>query len=100
MPVPIYLGACIGSRTPAALAESIVQDARTGLAAVHVDGRPTAVNDDLLHVARDMLSNPAHSITKLLSLSPGTPYHHIPEPGDLRTAGRTSAARPRAGRPH
>jgi AcrR family transcriptional regulator len=48
------------------------------------------VNEDLLRAARDMLPNPAHSITsiaKLLGISPGTPYNHIPNLRELRASG-------------
>ncbi|MEU6040591.1 hypothetical protein ABZ801_34845 [Actinomadura sp. NPDC047616] len=58
-----------------------------------VGGRPTVVNEDLIRAARDMLPNPEHSVTsiaKLLGVSPGTLYNHIP---DLRVAcGRAHAA--------
>ncbi|MEV6593140.1 hypothetical protein [Streptomyces acidicola] len=52
-----------------------------------VGGRPTVVNADIIRAARDMLPNPEHSITsiaKLLGVSPGTLYNHIPEPRELR----------------
>ncbi|WP_417281735.1 recombinase family protein [Actinomadura rugatobispora] len=80
--------------------ELIVQGTREGLAAARahgrVGGRPTVVNDDLLRAARDMLPNPQHSITsiaKLLGVSAGTLYNHIPELRDLRAAGRELADR-------
>jgi DNA invertase Pin-like site-specific DNA recombinase len=80
--------------------ELIVQGTREGLATARahgrIGGRPTVVNDDLLRAARDMLSNPQHSITsiaKLLGVSPGTLYNHIPELRDLRAADRELADR-------
>ncbi|WP_306367748.1 hypothetical protein [Nocardiopsis sp. CC223A] len=39
------------------------------------------VNADLIRAARDMLPNPEYSVTsiaKLLGISPGTLYNHIP----------------------
>ncbi|MFC9623904.1 helix-turn-helix domain-containing protein [Streptomyces sp. NPDC056930] len=51
-------------------------------------GRPTVVNADSIRAARDMLPNPEHSITsiaKLLGVSPGTLYNHIPDLQELRT---------------
>lgn len=76
--------------------ELIVAGTREGLAAAkargRVGGRPTVVNEDLLHAARDMLPNPAHSITsiaKLLGVSPGTLYNHIPDLKELRAAAAT-----------
>lgn len=44
-------------------------------------GRPTVVNEDLIRAARDMLSNPANSVTtiaKILGVFGGTLYNHIP----------------------
>lgn len=71
--------------------ELIVAGTREGLAAARarsrVGGRPTVVNEDLLRAARDMLPNPEHSITsiaKLLGVSPGTLYNHIPDLRELR----------------
>ncbi|XVQ07296.1 recombinase family protein [Spirillospora sp. CA-255316] len=71
--------------------ELIVAGTREGLAAARargrVGGRPTVVNEDLLRAARDMLPNPDHSITsiaKLLGVSPGTLYNHIPDLRELR----------------
>ncbi len=46
---------------------------------------------DILRAARDLLPNPEHSITtiaKLLGVSPGTLYNHIPDLKELR-AGST-----------
>ncbi|GAA2699001.1 HTH domain-containing protein [Micromonospora olivasterospora] len=50
------------------------------------------INPEILRAARDMLPNPeasVASIAKLLGVSPGTLYNHIPE---LRAAGRARAA--------
>ncbi|MFI6730499.1 recombinase family protein [Streptomyces atratus] len=77
--------------------ELIVSGTREGLAAARVrgkvGGRPTVVNPDIIRAARDMLPNPEHSITsiaKLLGVSPGTLYNHIPDLQELR-AGRIPA---------
>jgi AcrR family transcriptional regulator len=46
--------------------------------------------EELIRAARDMLPNPANSITtiaKLLGVSPGTLYNHIPDLKELRAAG-------------
>ncbi|WP_350277851.1 hypothetical protein [Kribbella sp. HUAS MG21] len=46
------------------------------------------MNADLIAAARDLLPNPAHSITsiaKLLGVSPGTLYNHIPDLRELRS---------------
>ncbi len=54
-----------------------------------VGGRPTVATQEIIRAARDMLPNPDASVTsiaKLLGVSPGTLYNHIP---DLRAAGRT-----------
>ncbi|MFE5543557.1 recombinase family protein [Streptomyces sp. NPDC056534] len=72
--------------------ELIVSGTREGLAAARargkVGGRPTVVNPDIIRAARDMLPNPENSITsiaKLLGVSPGTLYNHIPDLRELRT---------------
>ena len=74
--------------------ELIVAGTHEGLAAARargrVGGRPTVVNADLIAAARDLLPNPAHSITsiaKLLGVSPGTLYNHIPDLRELRERG-------------
>lgn len=74
--------------------ELIVIGTNEGLAAARargkVGGRPSVVNADLIRAARDMLPNPEHSIhsiAKLLGVSPGTLYNHIPDLQELR-AGR------------
>ncbi|WP_405152043.1 recombinase family protein [Sphaerisporangium sp. NBC_01403] len=71
--------------------ELIVSGTREGLAAARargkVGGRPTVVNADIIRAARDMLPNPEHSITsiaRLLGVSPGTLYNHIPDLKELR----------------
>jgi DNA invertase Pin-like site-specific DNA recombinase len=73
--------------------ELIVSGTNEGLAAARargrIGGRPTVVNPDILRAARDMLPNPEHSITsiaKLLGVSPGTLYNHIPDLQELRVA--------------
>ncbi|MEU9836299.1 recombinase family protein [Streptosporangium sp. NPDC048047] len=75
--------------------ELIVAGTREGLAAAkargRVGGRPSVVTPDLLRAARDMLPNPEHSVTsiaKLLGVSPGTLYNHIPNLRELRAARR------------
>ena len=78
--------------------ELIVAGTREGLAAARargrVGGRPSVVNDDLIRAARDMLPRPEYSvasIAKLLGVSPGTLYNHIPDLAELR-AGRAHPA--------
>ncbi|QEU89007.1 recombinase family protein [Streptomyces viridosporus T7A] len=72
--------------------ELIVQGTNEGLAAARargrVGGRPTVVSEQLLRAARDMLPNPENSIetiAKLLGVSVGTLYNHIPDLKELRT---------------
>jgi DNA invertase Pin-like site-specific DNA recombinase len=71
--------------------ELIVQGTNEGLAAARargrVGGRPTVVTPELLRAARDMLPNPDNSvetIAKLLGVSVGTLYNHIPDLKELR----------------
>ncbi|MFE9007435.1 recombinase family protein [Streptomyces sp. NPDC007875] len=71
--------------------ELIVQGTNEGLAAARargrVGGRPTVVSPDLLRAARDMLPNPENSIetvARLLGVSVGTLYNHIPGLKELR----------------
>jgi DNA invertase Pin-like site-specific DNA recombinase len=71
--------------------ELIVDGTREGLAAAkargRVGGRPTVVNEELLRAARDMLPNPQNSvasIARLLNVSVGTLYNHIPDLRELR----------------
>ncbi|RZU48835.1 DNA invertase Pin-like site-specific DNA recombinase [Krasilnikovia cinnamomea] len=78
--------------------ELIVSGTREGLAAARargrVGGRPTVMDADLLRSARDMLPNPdvsVASIAKILGVSPGTLYNHIPELRELRAAGQARA---------
>ncbi|SEU46511.1 recombinase family protein [Nonomuraea wenchangensis] len=73
--------------------ELIIAGTREGLAAARargrVGGRPTVVSPDLIRAAKDMLPNPEHSITsiaKLLGVSVGTLYNHIPDLKELRAA--------------
>nr|WP_258310055.1 recombinase family protein [Streptomyces sp. CG 926] len=73
--------------------ELVVSGTREGLAAARargkVGGRPSVVNADIIRAARDMLPNPDHSITsiaKLLGVSPGTLYNHIPDLQKLRAS--------------
>ncbi|MFD1938691.1 hypothetical protein ACFSKW_45220 [Nonomuraea mangrovi] len=79
--------------------ELIVAGTREGLAAARargrIGGRPTVVTPELLRAARDLLPNPEHSITsiaRLLGVSPGTLFNHIPDLRELR------ASRPYAGK--
>jgi DNA invertase Pin-like site-specific DNA recombinase len=79
--------------------ELIVAGTREGLAAARargrVGGRPTVVNPEIIRAARDMLPNPeasVASIAKLLGVSPGTLYNHIPDLRQLREAGQARAA--------
>jgi DNA invertase Pin-like site-specific DNA recombinase len=83
--------------------ELIVSGTREGLAAARargrVGGRPSVVTPEILRAARDMLPNPDASVTsiaKLLGVSPGTLYNHIPDLRQLRAAGRTRPALPAA----
>jgi DNA invertase Pin-like site-specific DNA recombinase len=76
--------------------ELIVAGTYEGLAAARargrVGGRPTVVDAEKLRMARDLLPNPQHSIAsiaRMLGVSPGTLYNHIPDLRDLR-AGRRS----------
>ncbi|MEC4019981.1 recombinase family protein [Streptomyces sp. H27-D2] len=66
--------------------ELIVAGTHEGLAAARArgrtGGRPTVVNEDLIRAARDMLPNPENSVTtiaKILGVSVGTLYNHIPD---------------------
>ncbi|MFI5689071.1 recombinase family protein [Streptomyces sp. NPDC051636] len=73
--------------------ELIVAGTKEGLAAARargkIGGRPTVVNEDLIRAARDMLPNPANSVTtiaKILGVSVGTLYDHIPDLKELRNS--------------
>jgi len=87
--------------------ELIVAGTHEGLAAARargrVGGRPTVVTPDLIRAARDLLPNPDHSVTsiaKLLGVSPGTLYNHIPDLRELRApAEHTDGIAASAGRP-
>ncbi|MEV5084460.1 hypothetical protein AB0K74_38690, partial [Streptomyces sp. NPDC056159] len=53
-----------------------------------VGGRPTVATEEVIRAARDLLPDPGRSITsiaKLLGVSPGTLYNHIPDLQELRT---------------
>lgn len=74
----------------AALAEFfrglIVIGAKEGLAAARARGRvgerPSVATEEIIRAARDLLPDPGRSITsipKLLGVSPGTLYNHIPD---------------------
>jgi DNA invertase Pin-like site-specific DNA recombinase len=76
--------------------ELIISGTREGLAAARargrIGGRPTVITPDLLRAARDMLPNPEHSVTsiaKLLGVSAGTLYNHIPDLRQLRASRST-----------
>ncbi len=71
--------------------ELIVAGTHEGLAAARArgrtGGRPTVVNEDLIRAARDVLPNPENSLTaiaKILGVSVGTLYNHIPDLKELR----------------
>ncbi|MER7807548.1 recombinase family protein [Streptomyces sp900116325] len=71
--------------------ELIVAGTREDLAAARgrTGGRPTVVNEDLIRAARDMLPDPANSVTsivKVLGVSVGTLYNHILELKELRNS--------------
>lgn len=73
--------------------ELIVIGTHEGLAAARArgrtGGRPTVATPEIIRAARDLLPNPEYSITtiaKLLGVSPGTLYNHIPDLQELRTA--------------
>ncbi|WP_442819063.1 recombinase family protein [Streptomyces sp. NBC_01235] len=75
--------------------EPIVSGTREGLDAARargrVGGRPTVATPEIIRAARDLLPNPENSITsiaKLLGVSPGTLYNHIPDLQELRASGR------------
>ena len=83
--------------------ELIVSGTREGLAAARargrVGGRPSVITPEILRAARDMLPNPDASVTaiaKLLGVSPGTLYNHIPDLRELRAAGRARTQLPAA----
>ncbi|MFI6910485.1 recombinase family protein [Nonomuraea sp. NPDC050394] len=77
--------------------ELIIAGTHEGLAAARargrVGGRPTVVDAELLKAARDLLPDPGRSVTsiaKLLGVSVGTLYNHIPDLQELRAAGQGS----------
>ncbi|MFD6326186.1 recombinase family protein [Streptomyces sp. NPDC058442] len=72
--------------------ELIVIGTNEGLAAARargrVGGRPSVATEEIIRAARDLLPDPGRSITsiaKLLGVSPGTLYNHIPDLRELRT---------------
>ncbi|WP_449597395.1 recombinase family protein [Nonomuraea endophytica] len=78
--------------------ELIIAGTHEGLAAARargrVGGRPTVVDTELLKAARDLLPDPGRSVTsiaKLLGVSVGTLYNHIPDLQELRAAPQGSA---------
>ncbi|MFI6209205.1 recombinase family protein [Streptomyces sp. NPDC051041] len=73
--------------------ELIVIGTNEGLAAARahgrVGGRPSVATEEVIRAARDLLPDPGRSITsiaKLLGVSPGTLYNHIPDLRELRTS--------------
>ncbi|MEV7855028.1 recombinase family protein [Streptomyces sp. NPDC088183] len=71
--------------------ELIVIGTNEGLAAARergrVGGRPSVATEKVIRAARDLLPDPGRSITsiaKLLGVSPGTLYNHIPDLRELR----------------
>ncbi|MGC0387046.1 recombinase family protein [Streptomyces sp. SAI-129] len=71
--------------------ELIVIGTEEGLAAARargrVGGRPSVATEEIIRAARDLLPDPGRSITsiaKLLGVSPGTLYNHIPDLRELR----------------
>jgi DNA invertase Pin-like site-specific DNA recombinase len=80
--------------------ELIVIGTNEGLAAARarVGGRPTVATEEVIHAARDLLPDPDRSITsiaKLLGVSPGTLYNHVPDLKELRAGAVPSASNPR-----
>jgi transposase-like protein len=60
----------------------------TARARGRIGGRPSVATEEVIRAARDLLSDPGRSITsiaKLLDVSPGTLYNHIPDLRELRT---------------
>ncbi|MFI2428432.1 recombinase family protein [Streptomyces sp. NPDC018955] len=71
--------------------ELIVIGTNEGLAAARargrIGGRPSVTTAEVIRAARDLLPDPGRSITsiaKLLGVSPGTLYNHIPDLRELR----------------
>ncbi|MFI9561021.1 recombinase family protein [Nonomuraea endophytica] len=74
--------------------ELIIAGTHEGLAAARARGRPTVVDAELLKAARDLLPDPGRSVTsiaKLLGVSVGTLYNHIPDLQELRATPQASA---------
>jgi DNA invertase Pin-like site-specific DNA recombinase len=64
-------------------------------------GRPSVVDAQLLKAARDLLPDPERSVTsiaKMLGVSVGTLYNHIPDLQELRGAGVAAELSARVGR--
>ena len=94
---PTYPGGRLVFHVFAALAEFmrelIVAGTREGLAAARargrVGGRPSVATPELIRAARDMLPNLDASVTsiaRLLGVSVGTLYNHIPDLRELRAS--------------
>ncbi|MFE9606771.1 recombinase family protein [Streptomyces hokutonensis] len=71
--------------------ELIVIGTNEGLAAARargrIGGRPSVATKEVIRAARDLLPDPGrsiNSIAKLLDVSPGTLYNHIPDLRELR----------------
>lgn len=75
--------------------ELIIEGTREGLAAAKAQGRtggrPSVVDAELLAAARRLLPDPEQSVkslARLLGVSAGTLYNHIPDLQELRASGR------------
>ncbi|MGW0909514.1 hypothetical protein [Streptomyces sp. NPDC002853] len=78
-----------------AVRELIAIGTNEGLAAARergrVGGHPSVATEEVIRAVRDLLRIPGRSITsiaKLLGISPGTLYNHIPDLRELRVSGR------------
>jgi TnpA family transposase len=91
LPRTVYAARYLSSdRLPAADHEGSNEGLAAARARGRVGGRPSVATEELIRAARDMLPNPENSITtiaKLLGVSPGTLYNHIPDLRQLRAAG-------------
>lgn len=81
--------------------ELIVIGTKEGLAAARargrVGGRPSVATEEIIRAARDLLPDPGRSITsiaKLLGVSPGTLYNHIPDLRGLRAGTVPASSKP------
>ena len=93
----LYYSTPVSAALAEFIRELIVSGTREGLAAARmrgrVGGRPTVVTPEILRAARDMLPNPDNSIesiAKILGVSPGTLYNHVPDLRELRTSRHTT----------